>query len=405
MLSTEIMTPSILPTEMEDVRYHLPPLQGLESEGTQANIPGTLFPLPTNFSQDGKAMSFDSGIVSQTLTAPVASQAQTPIPTLQDVTMADDTVSLVSNVSVTEATAVVMCDCNYRLCGSLENELETTLRASLARHTESAAIDPTKTDSSRFLEFPLEIRRLVYGHVLPTVAGKPFCRRGEELEWIKGSCEVLRVNKQIYQEAMDLMYSNLMVEFDINYTGIALNTTQRTGKWEDKPKVLVDNNIDDCELRLPIQRARSIVINIPDVLSLLEYEPLRAHRAKVAENGAIELQLPLEKVVDMLVENCKDLRYVQVNLRDWDKDVETAFELLQPLKTMMSRVPTITLYRIGWKCWPWTNFELMKEWQVPAKSRYVHKYCLSWEGNMIKTELVERASVAKLPDGNEDEEP
>ena len=79
--------------------------------------------------------------------------------------MADDTVSLVSNVSVTEATAVVMCDCNYRLCGSLENELETTLRASLARHTESAAIDPTKTDSSRFLEFPLEIRRLVYGHV------------------------------------------------------------------------------------------------------------------------------------------------------------------------------------------------------------------------------------------------
>jgi len=408
--SIETMTPSVLPTEMEDVRYHLPPqlppIQGLEFEGTHTNSPGAPLSLSTNFSQDGKAMSIDSGIFPQTPTAVVASQVETHGTTLLDVTMADDSVSLVSGISLTEATAVVMCDCNYRLCGTHENELETALRSSFARFAESTALTAAESDSSSlFLEFPLEIRRLIYGHILPTVAGKPFCRRGEQLEWIKGSCEVLRVNKQIYQEAMDYMYSNLMVEFDVNYTGIAFNTTQRTGKWEDKPKVLVEDVFEDSGLRLPMERARSIVINVPDVLSLLEYEPLRAHRARVAENGAVELQPRLEKVVNMLVEHCKELRYVQVNLRDWDKDVETAFELLEPLKTLMSRVPNVTLYRIGWKCWPWTNFELIKEWQVPAKSRYVHKYSLSWEGDMIKTELVERASVAKLPDDNEDEEP
>jgi len=407
--STEIMTPSVLSTEMEDVRYHLPPqlppIEGLEFEGTHIHSLGAPLSLSTSFSHDGKAMSVDSGIFPQTPTTVVASQIETHGTTLLDVTMADDAVSLVSGVSLTEATAVVMCDGDYRLCGTLKNELETALRASFARHNESTALNAAKTDSSGFLRFPLEIRRLVYGHVLPTVAGKPFCRRGEELEWIRGSCEVLRVNKQIYEEAMDFMYSNLMVEFDVNYTGIAFNTTQRTGKWEDKPKVLVEDVFDDSGLRLPIQRARSIVINVPDVLSLLEYEPLRAHRARVAENGAIELQPRLGKVVNMLMEHCKDLRYVQVNLRDWDKDVETAFELLEPLKTLMSRVPNVTLYRIGWKCWPWTNFELMKEWQVPVKSRYVHRYSLSWEGDMIKTEMVERASVAKLPDDNEDEEP
>jgi len=161
------------------------------------------------------------------------------------------------------------------------------------------------------LQIPLELRQHIYSFVLPAVTGRPYLRYGKDIGWIKGACDLLRVNKQIYHEAIDVLYNNTIVEFDVNYKGVLVNATQKSGIWNSpQPKALPDTDIE-CELA----RVRQVVINVPDMLSLEDWHSLEKHQAGIKDNGAIELKPHLEKLVDVLVNQCKELRQVQVNLR------------------------------------------------------------------------------------------
>jgi len=161
------------------------------------------------------------------------------------------------------------------------------------------------------LQIPLELRQHIFSFVLPAVTGRPYLRHGKDICWIKGACDVLRVNKQIYQEAISVLYSNTIVEFDVNYKGVLVNATQKSGIWNSPlPKSLPDTGVE-CELA----RVRQVVINVPDMLSLEDWQSLEKHQAGIKENGAVELLPHLEKLVDVLASQCKELRHVQVNLR------------------------------------------------------------------------------------------
>lgn len=161
------------------------------------------------------------------------------------------------------------------------------------------------------LQIPLELRQHIFSFVLPAVTGRPYLRHGKEIGWIKGACDVLRVNKQIYQEAISVLYNNTIIEFDVNYKGVLVNATQKTGIWNSpQPTSLPDTGVE-CELA----RVRQVVINVPDMLSLEEWQSLQKHQAGIKENGAVELKPHLEKLVDVLANQCKELRHVQVNLR------------------------------------------------------------------------------------------
>lgn len=174
-------------------------------------------------------------------------------------------------------------------------------------------VDEEERDDKQPLLFqvPLEIRQHIYSFVLPAVSGRPYSRYGKDIGWVKGSCDLLRVSKQIYEEAISVLYSNTIIEFDVNYKGISSNFTQKTGVWNSPaPKSLPDAGVD-CEMA----RVRQVVINVPDMLSLEDWQSLEKHQASVKENGAVGLRPHLEKLVDMLANQCEELRHVQVNLR------------------------------------------------------------------------------------------
>ena len=174
-----------------------------------------------------------------------------------------------------------------------------------------AQLSRKEGNPSMLFQLPLELRQHIYSFVLPAVTGRPYLRYGKDIGWIKGACDLLRVNKQIYQEAVGVLYNSAIVEFDVNYKGVLVNATQKSGIWNSpEPKSLPDTGMD-----FDLARLRQVVINVPDMLSLEDWQSLEKHQAGIKENGGIELKPHLEKLVDVLVSECKELRQVQVNLR------------------------------------------------------------------------------------------
>ena len=67
-------------------------------------------------------------------------------------------------------------------------------------------------NQTSFLSLPFEIREQIYLYLLPTTRVDRFL---DEYIWIKGSTSVLRVNHQIYHEAISVLFNRAMVEVKV----------------------------------------------------------------------------------------------------------------------------------------------------------------------------------------------
>lgn len=68
---------------------------------------------------------------------------------------------------------------------------------------------------SLFQSLPLEIRRQIYSYILPYTV--PQYRRKETYVWRLGSIAILAANKQIHEEAADLLYGDSWFHFVVQY--------------------------------------------------------------------------------------------------------------------------------------------------------------------------------------------
>jgi hypothetical protein len=279
----------------------------------------------------------------------------------------------------------------------LDNKLQRALKASMNHTAEPASKSPDQNDRSYFMEMPVEIRREIFKHIVPQVIGRPYTRDATNtVAWVKGNIDLVAVNKQIFHETMDYMWNNLVVEFDVNNTGVSHNFTAKAGNaLQPKSKSCGG---DMAQLTIPIERARNVVINVPDVQSLEDWESLVKHQTAVRTDGAIALKPHLEKLINRLAEAGQKLQHVQVNLRDWDEPVESAFALLTPLLTGVKAASSITVYQQSdFEDWPWTNMEIMNEWQVQNKSESVKKWVLTMENGTPRATLVVRPPPPPKP--------
>jgi hypothetical protein len=272
----------------------------------------------------------------------------------------------------------------------LEMGLQEVLKAPTDVTTNAGSTSHDQNAKTWFTDVPLEIRRLIFKHTVPTVIGRPYTRDATDtVAWVKGNIDLLCVNKQIYHETMDYMWNNLVVEFDVNNTGVSLNTTAKAGNaLQPKSKSCGE---DMAKLTIPISRARNVVINVPDVTSLEDWDSLVKHQAAVRADGAIALKPHLEKLVSTLAEREERLQHVQVNLRDWTEPVESAFALLTPLLTGVKAASTVTVYQQSdFDDWPWTSMEVVNEWQVQKRSDSIKKWILTMENGAPRATLVRR---------------
>ena len=69
-----------------------------------------------------------------------------------------------------------------------------------------------------FESLPLEIRRQIYGYLLPHSV--PQCHQLKNPVWRLGNIEILATNKQIHDEAVDLMYGDSWFFVNVNYDEI-----------------------------------------------------------------------------------------------------------------------------------------------------------------------------------------
>lgn len=66
------------------------------------------------------------------------------------------------------------------------------------------------------LALPFELRVNIYSHVLPTTVEL----EGKGVLWRRGNVTILSTNKQIYNEAIELMYGNAIFAIDVTWGGI-----------------------------------------------------------------------------------------------------------------------------------------------------------------------------------------
>lgn len=76
---------------------------------------------------------------------------------------------------------------------------------------------PQRSTSCPLLEVPVEVRNMIYQLVVPTTTQV----QGKGTAWLRGSTAFLAVNKQIYNEAITIMYGTSTFVIDVRYNGIS----------------------------------------------------------------------------------------------------------------------------------------------------------------------------------------
>ena len=73
--------------------------------------------------------------------------------------------------------------------------------------------------TSHLLSLPLELRRQIYRYTLPRTF--PLTKTNPAPTWQKGNTSILATNKQIYEEAIDMMYGSSTFVVEVNYDCIS----------------------------------------------------------------------------------------------------------------------------------------------------------------------------------------
>jgi len=176
--------------------------------------------------------------------------------------------------------------------------------------------------SSRVLRLPLEVRRHIYSYLLPATVE----HGSKGIVWRRGNVAILFVNKQIYQEAISMLYGNNTFIIDVEWDSISFKY-----QW-----LLPSGLVPSRTMKFPDDIAAR---NVPFIKRLhIRVHHVDSYTGMVKYNyGGHGLTDGLRNRVEDLCQVLKgvaELAKLEIQLLDGNKNAELGQTVLEPFSQL-----------------------------------------------------------------------
>ena len=181
------------------------------------------------------------------------------------------------------------------------------------------------------LDLPFELRVNIYNHLLPTT----FDMEGKGVLWQRGNIKILSTNKQIYNEAIKIMYGKALFVIDVAWDGVTF-----AYQW-----LLPTGLVPKARLAFPASLAWRNLGLVKKLLVRIHQVDSYTGMMKYNYSGTKPLTAGLKDQVEILCKSLQEmteLRQLRIYLQNNNHDPVTTDIIMNPF-SRLSNLSKISL--------------------------------------------------------------